>query len=295
MDNTAKKDSKYVVVGIGELLWDEYPGGRQIGGAPSNFAYHCQVLGAESFVVSAVGTDSAGRDLIGELDQKELNSSYVGTNTDHPTGSVSVALDSGGIPTYTIHEQVAWDFLVDTTSLRELSSRADAICFGTLAQRSPSSRKSIQSFLKEARPACLRVFDINLRQAYYDAHLINEGMNLANVLKLNDDELAVLADMLGLSGDTHSLLNALANTYSLSTIALTMAERGCIIRTDSRTVQHDGFIQENVHDTVGAGDCFSAVLTIGLLQGDPLDTIAAKANRLASYVCTQAGAMPSMP
>ncbi|HAY36158.1 MAG: carbohydrate kinase [Rhodothermales bacterium] len=295
MNSKKKSVSDFVTVGIGELLWDEYPGGRQIGGAPSNFAYQCQNLGAEAYVVSTVGVDDAGRDLLEELHRKEVNRSFISTDRRHPTGSVSVLLDSDGVPRYTIHEQVAWDFLPESDSLQEFATRADAVCFGTLAQRSPSSRKSIQSFLSATHPECLRIFDINLRQHYYDLNLIEESLRMANVLKLNEEELAVVSKMFGWSGEVHALLKTLAKVYSLEVIALTMAERGCIIRTHDQTVQQDGAIQEHVRDTVGAGDCFSAALTIGLLQETSLEGIAAKANQLASYVCTQAGGMPDMP
>ncbi len=295
MNSKKKSVSDFVTVGIGELLWDEYPGGRQIGGAPSNFAYQCQNLGAEAYVVSTVGVDDAGRDLLEELHRKEVNRSFISIDHRHPTGSVSVLLDSDGVPGYMIHEHVAWDFLPESDSLHELATRADAVCFGTLAQRSPSSRKSIQSFLSATHPECLRIFDINLRQHYYDLNLIEESLRVANVLKLNEEELAVVSKMFGWSGEVHALLKTLAEAYSLEVIALTMAERGCIIRTHDQTVQQDGAIQEHVRDTVGAGDCFSAALTIGLLQETSLEGIAAKANQLASYVCTQAGGMPDMP
>jgi len=290
-----KEESRFVAVGIGELLWDELPSGRQIGGAPANFAYHCQVLGASSFIVSSVGDDEAGQAILEGLDQRRLDSAHVGIDHKHATGRVSVALGSGGIPEYTIQENVAWDFIARTPEQLELASRADAICFGTLAQRSHFSRKTIRSFLRVTKLDCLRIFDVNLRQAYYDYNLIRENLGLANVLKLNESELAILSGRLGMEGNRQSLLYTLATNYSLRAIALTLGDRGCIIHTDEQTIQHDGFSQEQIGDTVGAGDCFSAVLTMGLLRDEPLDSIAAQANWLAAYVCSQDGSMPEMP
>ncbi len=291
----ANGETGFIVVGIGELLWDELPTGRRLGGAPANFAYHCQILGANSVIVSAVGDDEAGRAIFDDLDQRRLDSSHVGIDHKHPTGSVSVVLAPEGIPEYAITEKVAWDYISRTSEQLELASEADAVCFGTLAQRSAYSRKTIRSFLRVTRPNCLRIFDVNLRQAYYDHNLLRENLGLANVLKLNESELIILASLLGIKGETQSLLDQLATRYSLNAIAVTQAERGCIIRTDEQTIRHDGFSQERILDTVGAGDCFSAVLTMGLLREEPLDSIAAQANWLAAYVCTQEGGMPEMP
>ena len=290
-----KDETGFIVVGIGELLWDELPSGRQIGGAPANFAYHCRVLGANSFIVSATGDDAAGREIIHDLERLGLETSHVSVDQSHPTGSVSVILRGDGVPEYTIYENVAWDFISRTSEQLELASQADAVCFGSLAQRSSVSHKTIRSFLRVTSPNCLRIFDVNLRQAYYNRHLIGEALALANVLKLNESELAILASLLGLDGHTQSLLDKLATTYYLKAIALTLGERGCIIRTDEQTIEHDGFSQERIGDTVGAGDCFSAVFTMGLLRNEPLDSIAEQANWLAAYVCTQVGAMPEMP
>ncbi len=290
-----KDETGFIVVGIGELLWDELPSGRQIGGAPANFAYHCRVLGAKSFIVSATGDDAAGREIIHDLERLGLETSHVSVDQNHPPGSVSVILRGDGVPEYTIYENVAWDFISRTSEQLELASQADAVCFGSLAQRSSVSHKTIRSFLRVTSPNCLRIFDVNLRQAYYNRHLIGEALALANVLKLNESELAILASLLGMDGHTQSLLDKLATTYYLKAIALTLGRRGCIIRTDEQTIEHVGFSQERIGDTVGAGDCFSAVFTMGLLRNEPLDSIAEQANWLAAYVCTQVGAMPEMP
>ena len=284
-----------IVAGIGELLWDILPAGRQIGGAPANFAYHSQVLGAESRIVTAVGDDEAGREIIAELEEHGLDTTHVAIDENHPTGMVSVRVDWDGMPEYTIHENVAWDFMSQTPEHLDLATRVDAVCFGSLAQRSPVSRKTIRSFLRATRPDCLRIYDVNLRQAYYDDHLIREALSLATVLKLNESELAILAGLLEIDGNARSLLDSMAERFSLTAIALTRGDRGCIIRTDEQTVENDGFSRDRIVDTVGAGDCFTAVLTVGLLRYEPLDAIAEQANRLAAHVCSKQGAMPEMP
>lgn len=288
-------ESKLKVVGIGELLWDEYPEGRRMGGAPANFAYHCQVLGAESRIVSAVGNDASGRDLVEALTRLRLDPTYVARIPESRTGAVTVKLDSNGLPSYTIHEPVSWDFLSFNADNQHLASQADAVCFGSLAQRSPLSRATIHSFLRATKPECIRIFDINLRQKYYDRSVIIEGLSIATVLKLNEDELVILAHLLGLDGTTHDLMDQLAIQFSLNAVALTMAERGCIVRTNDVVIHHEGVTRGLVVDTVGAGDCWTAVLIMGLLNGDPIDEVAARANWQASYICTQPGAMPEMP
>ena len=266
-----------------------------MGGAPTNFAYHCQVLGAQSLIVSAVGQDEAGRDLRKALTAQNLDTSHVVTSPGYPTGSVSVHLDPDGIPAYTIHEPVAWDFLQSTPALNRLASQADAVCFGTLAQRSPVSRTTIQSFLRATGPNCIRVFDINLRQEFYDRSIIENSLSIATVLKLNEDELVILAHLLGLNGSTHDLLGQLATQFALDVVALTMAERGCIVHAHDAVVHLEGVTRGPVIDTVGAGDCWTAVLIMGMLNKEPMDEVATRANWQAAYVCTQPGAMPEMP
>jgi fructokinase len=282
------------VVGLGELLWDDFPSGRQIGGAPANFAYHCQVLGAQAHVVSAVGDDAPGTALLAGLRQHHLDTAYVHIDTIHPTGRVSVALDTEGVPTYTIHEKVAWDHIPVTSALLDLASSAHAVCFGTLAQRSSLSRKAIDAFLSATRPECLRVFDINLRQSFFDAALIEAGLHRASVLKLNDDELRILIRLLRLDADGAAAMDTLLDRYDLDLVALTRGPRGCLLHSNKQTVEDAGSPVPAVRDTVGAGDCFTATLAVGILRRQPLTRIAAEANRRAAFVCTQSGAMPDM-
>jgi len=288
-------DSGLVIVGLGELLWDEFPTGRHVGGAPANYCYHCRRLRADSFIVSAVGDDSQGKEIRAQLNLKGLNTTLVGDNDRFSTGSVSVEMDSVGVPTYTIRPDTAWDHLSETKESNRLAERADAVCFGTLAQRSPNSRMFIQSFLQKTKHSCLRVFDVNLRQEFYDRSTIEKGLELANVLKLNEEELVVLRDMFDLGESTDTSLHTLAEAFALDTVALTMGEDGCLIHDKGDRIRSEGAQSGAIVNTVGAGDCFTAVLTVGLLRGYAMNDVAVQANLDASYVCTQEGAMPLMP
>jgi len=214
---------------------------------------------------------------------------------EHPTGTVSVELDDSGRPDFTIHLNAAWDFMQSTPGLLHLAATADAVCFGSLAQRSPVSHETIQRFIEATRPDCLRLFDINLRQAFYSEAIVRESLDLCDVLKLNDDELPVVADLLSVAGSECEVLDKLAVEFSLRAIALTRGERGSLIFTPEEKVEHPGFKPERIADTVGAGDAFTAAMTIGMLEGRELTDIAERANRVASYVCSQEGAMPAIP
>jgi len=284
----------YTIVGLGELLWDILPSGRQLGGAPSNFAYHAQALGAISSIVSSVGIDASGKDILDQLSTAGLNTSYIATDEEHPTGTVTVALDDDGIPGYTIHKDAAWDFIPFNSALASLASSADAVCFGSLGQRNAVSRESISGFLSETSKDCLRVFDINLRQQFYDLETILASLEKANILKLNDDELPILATLLALEGGETQLLDRLLKDFDLQLVALTRGDKGSRLRGLNKNSIHPGYKVET-KDTVGAGDSFTAALAVGLLRGDDLDELHDRANRLASFVCTCHGAMPQLP
>ena len=290
---------KPVAVGLGEVLWDMLPGKKQFGGAPANFAYHAKTLGADAYVVSCVGDDPLGREILDRLDSLELNRDCVAVDREHPTGTVSVKLDAGGKPTYTIHEGVAWDCMAVMPGLVELAGRAEAVCFGSLAQRSAESRATIRCFLAATTADCLRIFDINLRQHFYNRDTITAGLEAASVLKLNDEELPVVAELLSIEGDESAVLATLIEQFSLRLIALTKGAQGSVLATADERSEHPGFAAEvsksDGADTVGAGDSFTAVLAMGLLRGLELDTINERANRTACYVCGQAGATPEMP
>lgn len=283
-----------LVVGIGEVLWDLLPSGRRIGGAPANFAYHAQTLGAAGVVVSAVGDDAEGREILAELDKRGLERRFVATVTGRPTGRVTVSLDPAGVPRYVIHEGVAWDALPWGPALRDLARAADAVCFGTLAQRSESSRRTISAFLKETRPEAVRVLDLNLRQAYYSGSLVRGLLERATILKLNDDELRGVGEMLSFAGAETEILRSLLKTFPLVMIALTKGREGSRLIGRGRDVRHPGYPVDAV-DTVGAGDAFTAALTVGYLKRMSWEDISDSANRLASHVCTRPGAWPDPP
>ena len=288
---------KPVIVGLGEILWDMLPGGRQLGGAPANFAYHSAALGAAGVVVSRVGDDALGREILTRLDALGLGHRFVSVDPLHPTGTVNVRLEARGVPAYVIHTDVAWDFLpgpADDTALLELAGRADAVCFGTLGQRSAVSHEAIRAFLHDARPEALRVFDINLRQSYFSRGLVDDMLSISDVLKLNDEELPVVADLLGLRSAGPAVIPHLFRAYPLKVIALTRGGGGSVLYSAAGASEHPGFPAEVV-DTVGAGDAFTAALVLGLLKGHPPDEINAAANRLAAYVCSQPGATPPIP
>jgi fructokinase len=289
------KNNKFLVVGLGELLWDFLPEGRRLGGAPANFAYHASRLGANAVVVSCIGSDKLGHDIVKQLQKKELNVRFVSKSPQWPTGVVSVELDKRGIPTYIIHKDVAWDFIPWRSNYKKLAPAVDAVCFGSLAQRSYKSRQTIQCFLSLTKKSCLRVFDINLRQSYYDREIIESSLTLANIVKLNDEELTVVANLLSLEGSEQALLETLMKKYNLLAIALTKGIHGSVLSTSKQTISHGGYPVENVVDTVGAGDSFTAALVMGFLLGISAKEIIDLANRLASFVCTQQGAMPSYP
>jgi fructokinase len=289
-----KMNYKPVVAGIGELLWDLLPQGKQLGGAPCNFAYHCSQAGCESFVVSAIGTDEPGKEILALFDELALDTGCVQLKSDFPTGTVTVSLDANGIPTYIIHENVAWDNIGWNSSLEGLAKRVDAVCFGSLAQRNPGSRQTILNFLKATRTDCLRVFDINLRQSFFSREIIYQSLELSNILKLNEDELPVVAGLLGISGTDEELLLQILKMFGLKLIALTKGANGSLLFTE----KEHSFMEVpkvEIADTVGAGDSFTAVLVAGLLQNQDLKKIHEKATQIAAYVCTQKGATPKIP
>ena len=283
-----------VLVGIGEILWDLLPGGRQFGGAPANFAYHAKALGVDAQVVSCVGRDEPGDEILAHLDRLGLGHEYIAVDPEHPTGTVLVRLDASGKPDYAIHEEVAWDYLSLLPQALGLAARADAVCFGSLAQRSCVSRLAIRDFLTATRPECLRIFNVNLRQHYYNVDTIAAALEAADVLKLNDEELPVIARLLSIHGAVEETLGTLCRRYNLKLIALTEGDRGSLLFGPRGRSRHAGHRTE-VIDTVGAGDAFTAVLAFGLLSGASLDAINEQANRAASFVCSRAGATPEMP
>lgn len=291
-----------LIVALGEVLWDLLPGGKQLGGAPANFAYHAAQLGADARIVSAVGDDALGREILDRLTGLGLDTSLVAVDPHHPTGTVGVSLEAGQ-PTYTIHEGVAWDFIPTTPELLEVVGRADCVCFGTLAQRSMVSRDTIWAALGRARRATTRLLDINFRQHYYERDIVGWSVSRADVLKLNDHELPILGELLSVpehdpARQARSLVDYLAGAPGV--VAVTRGDRGSLLsvgREGEDDEEHPGYPVRPgmLADAVGAGDAFTAALAVGLLKGLPLARINDNANRLAAYVCTQPGATPAIP
>lgn len=282
------------IVGIGEVLWDMLPAGRQLGGAPANFTYHASALGADTLLISRVGKDDLGRETLERLTKLGVPTECVEVDDKIPTGTVGVTVAADGQPHYQIHENVAWDAIRGEDAARRAVAAADAVCFGSLAQRSETSRDTIQALVASAPAKALRIFDINLRQHYYSHSTIEESLALANVLKVNDAELPRLAEMFGLTGDARSQIHQLAERHSLRAVAYTRGGNGSLLCAGGRWSDHPG-IATTVVDTIGAGDSFTAAMTLGLLAGWELDRINDHANRVAAFVCSYTGATPTLP
>ncbi len=283
----------HIVVGIGEILWDMLPEKKRLGGAPTNFASHAAAIGGQARIVSAIGQDQSGLDILERLSNKEINTQHI-QFTEHPTGWVDVKICSNGHPEYIIHENVAWDYIPLSPQTIELAQTCDAVCFGSLAQRNPFSRESIQQFLANTREDCLRVFDINLRQHYYSREILENSFQAATILKLNDDELTVLRNLFELPEPQEAALQALLDQYQLDCIAFTEGARGSMMM-DTNNVSYCPAIPITVKDTIGAGDAFTATMVMGKLYGLSLEKINQLAGKVAAHVCSQAGATPTLP
>jgi fructokinase len=283
------------VVGLGELLWDLLPAGRQLGGAPANFAYSSHILGSRGVVASRVGDDQLGDDIRDALNKRQLADRFVQNDTSQPTGTVKVELDSTGQPRFEIIQPVAWDFLKWTDEWRQLAQSADAVCFGTLAQRSPTSRKTILQFLSATRAEALRIFDVNLRQQFYSGEIILESLKHANVVKLSNDEFPQLAELLGLNAESEmDFAQSLIRQFDLRLVSVTRGASGSLLCSESQVEEHPGF-RTRVKDTIGAGDAFTAGLVYEVLHGRPLPEINDLANRMGAWTASNSGGMPEIP
>lgn len=282
---------KYIV-GIGEVLWDMLPSGKQLGGAPANFAYHVKRLGFYAKVVSAIGKDELGAEIRRVFEQKRIPSELA--LVDFPTGTVQVTLDEAGIPSYQIETGVAWDYLPFTPQLHDLACHTQVVCFGSLAQRSESTRATIYQFL-DAMPHgedVLKVFDINLRQQFYTREILHESLCKCNVLKINDEELVTVARLFLLKQDTQEgQCRALLKMYQLKMVILTCGEQGSLVVSETVS-SYQNTPKVVVADTVGAGDAFTAAFIAGLLKGETIQEAHMQAVKVSAFVCTQYGAMP---
>jgi fructokinase len=284
----------FKIVGIGEVLWDMFPTGAEMGGAPANFAWQAQALGARGIAVTRVGNDDLGREILRRYQEHGMSADTMQVDDDAPTSKVTVALAGDGVPTFTIHENVAWDRLALTPAALQAVADADALCFGSLAQRCEPARTTIQTLVASAPPRALRVFDANLRQHYFSRELVEKSLQLANVLKVNDGELAILAGLLGLRGSIRGQIESLAQQYDLQSVALTRGPDGSLLFQAGRWSDRPGEPTEVV-DTVGAGDAFAASFVMGLLRKMDLDQINALAGEVARHVCSRPGATPPLP
>jgi len=284
------------IVGVGEVLWDLLLTGPQLGGAPANFAYHARALGAHVNVITRVGSDDYGREVIRRFQNMGLPDATVQVDETAPTGTAKVVLSGDGLAQFTIQENVAWDYIAANREALAVAGAADAICFGSLAQRRQTSRNAILQLVTAAPAKALRVFDINLRQQFYARPVIEKSLQLANVLKLNHEELPILAAMFSLSGPTKHQIERLAQTFDLRVVALTRGADGSLLFQQKGKRWSDCTSHPvQVIDTVGAGDSFTAALVLGLLQKMDLDEINDIANEVARYVCSQSGATPRLP
>ncbi len=284
------------VLGIGELLWDRLPDGDQLGGAPANFAYHVAAQGLPAAPVSAVGDDDLGRRALDTLRERDVDTSLIEVVPDRPTGTVDVTLDDDGKPTYTIHEHVAYDALPLTDANRAAAANATAVCYGTLGQRAATAKATIGALLGLTPTDCLRVFDVNLRQSFYDAQTIDNGLRLATAYKLSDEEVPEVAKLLDLPDGHAPFCDALFDRYpALDLLILTAGGDGSTLRKRDGETSEVRRIDANVISTVGAGDSFTAGVVTGLLRGRSLADTHEFAQRLSAFVVTQPGAMPAIP
>lgn len=286
---------KDIVVGMGEALWDVLPEGKKIGGAPANFAYHVKQFGLPGCVVSAIGDDNLGREMVENFNAKELTQNIA--TVPYPTGTVEVEIDQAGIPQYDIKENVAWDNIPFTQALNELAKNTKAFCFGSLAQRNVVSRETINKFL-DAVPADndpLIVFDVNLRQGFYNKDILCNSMRRCDILKINDEELAAISHMFGYPGiDLQDKCRILLGKYNLKMLILTCGVNGSYVFTPGE-VSFQPTPKVEVADTVGAGDSFTAAFVASILKGKSVAEAHEKAVKTSAFVCTQKGAMPTLP
>lgn len=287
---------KGMIVGIGEVLWDVLPEGKKLGGAPANFAYHVSQFGLDSCVVSAIGHDALGREVEQNFAAKGLKGLI--ERVPYATGTVEVSVDAAGIPQYQIKEGVAWDHIPYTDRLADLAARTRAVCFGSLAQRSAESRATIQRFVEAVpeRNEPLLIFDINLRQQFYSKETLERSLGLCNILKINDEELAVVSRMFACpAGEQKGQCEWLLRQYGLKMVILTCGAVGSLVLTVDGVQSMQATPHVAVADTVGAGDSFTAAFIASLFKGKSVEEAHRAAVAVSAYVCTQEGAMPQLP
>ncbi len=298
----------HLILGVGELLWDMLPEGPRLGGAPANFAVMAGRLGSRAAILSRIGRDEIGHDAIAHLDPMPVDTDFIQVDSAHATGRVTVRF-AGGEPHYTIHQPAAWDYMELSPEWMQLARRADAICFGTLAQRNRQSRRTVQNLAAECPASCIRIFDVNLRPPFYSAEVLEESLELATVVKMNAAEARLVLELLDLAEEdervpadpqlsTIALRNAagllLSEFPELQLVAITRGGYGSFLAARHEWNEHPGF-PVTVADAIGAGDAFTAALTHYLLHGAGLAMLNEAANRWGAWVASQSGAMPVLP
>ena len=285
--------NKRFVVGLGEALWDVLPEGKKLGGAPANFAYHASQFGLDTIAISALGEDELAAETINSLKEHGLN--YLMPHVPYPTGTVQVTLTGDGIPAYEIKENVAWDNIPYTPEIAEIAKNCRAVCFGSLAQRNVTSWATIRQFLDDTPADCLKIFDINLRQQFYTKEVIEESLKRCNILKINDEELVVIKRMYGYDDlDMRDVCEKILAEYGLKMLVLTCGTNGSYVFAPGLTSFQDT-PKVTVADTVGAGDSFTGSFCAAILNGKPMEEAHKKAVAVSAFVCTQNGAMPTLP
>jgi len=280
------------VIGIGEILWDIFPKQKILGGAPANFAYHASQFGFSGCVASAIGKDALGKGILDALAEKKLN--FLIESVDYPTGTVRVTLNAQGVPQYEICENAAWDNIPFTKHTKELALDCSAVCFGSLAQRKETSRKTIYSLLELVPKNAYKIFDINLRQHFYNKEIIHESLLRCNMLKVNDEEVAEVARLFEFAEMTEQeICLHLLKKYNLKIVVETKGAIGSYVFTADETSYLET-PKVHVADTVGAGDSFTGAFIAALLQGKTIQKAHQLAVEISAYVCTQCGAMPCL-
>lgn len=284
-------EKQFKIVGLGEVLFDVLPTGKMLGGAPANFAYVATQLGNQGIIASRIGDDSNGKEILQLIANKQVDISFLQIDSEKSTGIVNVKLENGQ-PNYEIVENVAWDVLELSDDWKELAETCDAVCFGSLAQRNLVSRSTIQSFVSLTNPNCLRVFDVNLRQNYYSKEILETSLNLANIVKMNHEELPIIVEMFDVAGVNQiEQAQNLGQKFDLNAICITRGGNGSLLVDEQNFVEDTG-VKVEIADTIGAGDAFTAAMTNGILRNWDLKKINAEANKIGAFVASKTGAMP---
>ncbi|HEX8558177.1 MAG TPA: PfkB family carbohydrate kinase [Pyrinomonadaceae bacterium] len=292
MEDAPARNPSSPVVGLGELIWDVFPEGRRLGGAPSNFAYVSRLLGDAAAVASRVGSDALGAEAVERLARAGLETRFIQLDAEHPTGAVGVVVGEGGEPRFNVNENSAWDYLEWTRGWEDLAARAAAVCFGTLGQRHPAARATVTRFLEATRPGALRLFDVNLRHSFFTPEMLARSLSLATAVKLNEEELRAASAMLGLpASGARATADALLERFGLELVAVTRGARGSLLVTTEGADEHAGF-PARVVDLIGCGDAFAAALAFCRRRGAPLALSNEVANRVGAWVAAHAGATP---